>query len=418
MGEVEPDVVVVGAGAAGILASLRAAELGAKVRLYEKNNRIGIKILVSGGGKCNITHDGEVEDVLRAFRPKEARFLRPSFYRYTNRDIVDLLVNAGLEVYTRPDGRIFPTKGDAKQVVRILGDRLVQAGVDVRLSAPVSEVLFDELGVQGLVAGGTHILCPRIVLSVGGSSYPASGTTGDGWPWAKAMGHTIEKIRPALAPIVTDPEPAFTQGLSLQEVCLKARQAGKVIEKWTGDMVFTRHGVSGPCVLGVSRVVAERMSEGKISLEVDLAQANSFEQLHAILDAFIAETPRKTLGEFVRRFAPEALSDSVLEKAGYVQGTVNANFSKKVRNKLIELIKAWPLGNVHHVPIEKGEVVAGGVSLDEVDPHTMRSLKMRGLYLCGEILDIAGPIGGYNLQAAWSSGYVAGETAANDALEG
>lgn len=413
----EPDVIVVGAGAAGILASLRAAELGAKVLLLEKNNRIGIKILVSGGGKCNITHDGEIEDVLRAFRPNEARFLRPSFYRYTNRDIVSLLEGSGMEVYTRPDGRIFPVNGDAKQVVRILGDCLIKAGVEVRLSTPVTDVLFDADRVQGVTVLGETIPCAQTVLSVGGSSYPASGTTGDGWPWAKAMGHTIERIRPALAPIVTDPEPDIAQGVSLQEIALKARQEGKVIEKWTGDLVFTRHGVSGPCVLGVSRKVAETMGQGKVALEADLAPVSSFEELHASLDSYLSKNPRKTLGEFVREFAPEAVADKLMSLAGYESGTVNANLPKKVRNRMIELVKAFPLGAVRHVPIEKGEVVAGGVSLEEVDPQTMRSLKMRGLYLCGEILDIAGPVGGYNLQAAWSSGYVAGESAAKDALD-
>ncbi len=431
MREGQPDVIVVGAGAAGILASLSATWLGAKVRLYEKTPRIGTKILVSGGGKCNITHDGEIESVLKAFRPDEARFLRPSFYRYPNREIVGLLERAGLEVYTRPDGRIFPVKGDAKEVVRILGDELLSAGVEVCLNAQVQRVAFGNTGVTGVVlgknvasrnnldSGETEVVasCNNIVLCVGGSSFPGAGTTGDGWPWAKEMGHTVQKIKPALAPIVTEPEPPFNQGLSLQKVTLRARLNGKAIERWTGDMVFTRHGVSGPAVLGVSRVVAENLGQGKITLEADLAPDDSFEELGQKLDRYVSGNPRKLLNDFLKEFAPEALAEAVLSDAGYAAGTVNANLPKKVRNRLIELIKAWPLGVARHVPLEKGEVVAGGVSLDEVDPKTMSSLKMPGLYLCGEILDIAGPVGGYNLQAAWSTGFVAGETAAKAALE-
>lgn len=430
MGEQQPDVIVIGAGAAGILAALRASELGAKVRLYEKNNRIGIKILVSGGGKCNITHDGPVDDVLKAFRSHEARFLRPSFYKFTNRNIVELITSSGMEVYTRPDGRIFPVNSDAKEVVRILGEHLIQAGVDVRLSTPVKRILFENGRVSGVslaenVARRNNLddsvedivaKCNNIVLCVGGSSYPASGTTGDGWPWAQEMGHSIEKIRPALAPIITDPDPDVKQGVSLQDVTLKARLGGKVIEKWAGDLVFTRHGVSGPAVLGVSRVVAEHLGQGKITLEVDLAPNYSYEQLSERLDRYAAQNPRKLLNDFPKEFAPEGLSDKIIEASGYVPGTVNANLPKKVRNRLIELLKAWPLGVARHVPIEKGEVVAGGVSLDEVDPQSMRSLKIQGLYLCGEVLDIAGPVGGYNLQAAWSTGYVAGDSAAKDAL--
>lgn len=404
-----PDIVVVGAGAAGIIASWRAAQLGAKVLLVEKNSRIGTKILVSGGGKCNITHDGDLEDVLRAFRPAEARFIRPSCYRFTNREIVRMLTSRGLEVYTRPDGRIFPVHQTAKDVVAILGSYLRDVGVELRLSTPVKRITHEGNRVTGVETEQGPIACDRVILSVGGSSYPGTGTTGDGYPWVKELGHTLVKVRAALAPIylqIDEKWPEERAGIALRDILLKARQ-GKEIARWRGDLLFTHHGVSGPAALGVSRIVAERFGAQPIFLEVDLAPDSQHEEVLENLNAWIKDNPRKGLAAYADQYVPERLSRLVFES---VKEPVS-QISQKAKNRAVETIKAWPLGKVRAIPLEKGEVVAGGVSLDEVDPHTMRSLKCEGLYLCGEILDIAGPVGGYNLQAAFATGFVAGESA-------
>jgi predicted Rossmann fold flavoprotein len=406
-------VVVVGAGAAGIIAAWRAASLGASVVLLEKNSRIGIKILISGGGKCNITHDGPIEDLLRAFRPNEARFIRPACYRFTNQQILEMLTSRGLEVYTRPDGRVFPTHGNAKDVVAILKSYLDEVGVEVLLNTPASGLIASDGTVTGVVASGRQFEANEVVLSVGGSSYPGSGTTGDGWPWVEALGHSIVPVKAALAPIVTEPQPlADRAGVALRDCVLKARQAGKEIVRWRGDLLFTHHGVSGPTVLGISRVVAESKSLGKITLEADLCPDKGFEVLGAELSAFCAETPKRPLTAFVEQFVARSLTPEILQDAGIEPLKPSGQVDKKSRNRLIEALKACPLGEARHVPLEKGEVVAGGVSLDEVDPQTMASRTVPGLYLCGEILDIAGPVGGYNLQAAFATGYLAGEHAA------
>lgn len=411
------DVVVVGAGAAGIIAAWRAASLGASVTLLEKNDRIGIKILISGGGKCNITHDGPIEELLRAFRPNEARFLRPACYRFNNRDIVELLTRRGLEVCTRPDGRVFPTNGTAKDVVAILGDVLAEAGVRVKLNAAVEGIAAEDGQVTGVRLGGSVIPSRHVVLAVGGSSYPGTGTTGDGWPWARELGHTIVKVRAALAPIIVEPRvPAEWAGVALRDCLLRARQDGKEFARWRGDLLFTHKGISGPAVLGISRDVAERREHGPVMLEVDLCPDRTFEQLSAQISLFQKEHPRMRISAFVDQLIADRLTETLLQSAGVDPGTAASYFPAKSRNRLIETLKRWPLGSVQQVPIDKGEVVAGGVSLDEVDPQTMRSQVMNGLYLCGEVLDIAGPVGGYNLQAAFSTGFVAGETAAHDAV--
>ena len=415
-----PDVIVVGGGAAGIIAAWRAATCGAKVVLLEKTVRVGTKILISGGGKCNITHAGTVNDVLKGFRPNEARFIRPACYRFRNEQVVEMLTDRGLEVYTRPDGRIFPVDQTAKDVVRILQGYLEEASVDVRL----------EHAVKGIEATGNNVLTVRyatpdgteaslsansVIVCVGGSSYPNSGTTGDGWQWARALGHTIVKVRAALAPIYLQLEPEVATdraGVALRDCVLKARFGGKELMRWQGDLLFTHHGVSGPTVLGISREVAEKTPEGPVTLEVDLLPTKSFEEVSSDILAVTTQHPKRMIASYVDGITPSRLVDAVLDAAQIARDVTGYKLDKKSRNRLVSVLKGWQLGVVRTVPLEKGEVVAGGISLDEVDPQTLASKKVPGLFFCGEVLDIAGAVGGYNLQAAFATGYVAGETAA------
>lgn len=441
-----------GGGAAGILAAWRAASLGARVTILEKTNRLGTKILVSGGGKCNVAHAGPLEQVLKAFRPEEARFIRPACYRLTNEDIVDLMTARGLRVYTREDGRVFPIDQTAKDVVGILVSYLKDAGVEIQLESPVTGLIVEDGRVRGVryrkVAekvrraetrespGGYRaataknllrelgavatevaeeefeIRAKRVIVCAGGSSYPNSGTTGDGFGWARTIGHSIDRVHAALAPIYLDAADQARSGIALRDVVLKARQ-GKEFARWRGDLLFTHQGISGPCALGVSRAVEERMPEGPVTLEVDLRPDTAFEALqNEVLGAGAASAHRRVLS-FVEQVLPERLAPDLLTAVGIPVETTFGRLDKKARNRLVELFKAWPIGRVRYVPLEKGEVVAGGIRLSEVDPHTMASHCVEGLYFCGEVLAVAGPVGGYNLQAAFATGYVAGESAAN-----
>ena len=402
---------MVGAGAAGIIAAWRAASLGARTLLLEKTNRLGTKILISGGGKCNITHDGELEDVLRAFRPNEARFIRPACYRFTNRQIVKLLTDRGLRVYTREDGRIFPVDQTAKDVVNILRRYLTDVGVEVRFNVAVTALESDENGISGVRAGALAIAAKSVIVATGGSSYPNSGTTGDAWPWARELGHTIVKVRAALAPIYLDVDPERA-GVALRDVILKARVGSKEVTRWRGDLLFTHRGISGPTALGISRIVTEQLEQAPVHLEVDLTPDWSFEQASRELQAWRQLNSRKQITQFLETIVPKSLCATILEAANIDKSTAAAALSQKSHNRLVETIKGWSLGQVRTVPLEKGECVAGGVSLEEVDPKSMESKLVPGLFLCGEALDIAGPVGGYNLQAAFATGYVAGESAA------
>ena len=414
MAETSPQIIVIGAGAAGIIAAWRSASLGARVTLLEKNDRIGMKILISGGGKCNITHDGTVEEVLAGFRANEARFLRPSMYQFTNRDVLDLITGRGLEVYTRPDGRVFPVHGNAKDVVTILGDVLQDAGVRVKTNAPVTGIEGSGGQMQVVRLGEGRLACSRVVLSVGGSSYPGAGTTGDGYVWARELGHTIVKVRAALAPIFTHPvPPPDWPGVALRDCLLKARQNEKEIARWRGDLLFTHRGVSGPTVLGISREVAEARERGPVSLTADMVPDLAYEQLGSEVLKSAMENPRRHISVHLDSIVPHKLVGPLMDAAHVERATIGAQLTQKARNRMVDTLKGWRFGDVVNVPLEKGEVVAGGIALDEVDPRTMESRRVQGLYLCGEILDVAGPVGGYNLQAAFSTGFAAGESAAN-----
>ena len=407
------NVIVIGGGAAGMLAARRAAECGAKVTLLEKNDRLGMKILISGGGKCNLTHDGPMEDVRAKFRAGEARFLKPSFYRFTNRDFLAILHDRGMQTYVRPDGRVFPVEpANAKDVAALLTGYVEEAGVTIRYGASVTGLVAEEGRMRAVQVGAETLPASRVVVSTGGSSYPATGTTGDGWPWLCALGHSVVPLRAALAPLYLAEAAPQWSGVALRDTVLRARPGGggKEFMRWQGDLLFTHKGLSGPTALGVSREVAER--ESASAVEADLAPSLTWEELQADLRKQAKDNPRKTVGALAAPFVPARLLEPLLAAADVSAETRGAYLTAKALNKLVSTLKAWPLGTVRHVPLERGEVVAGGIALDEVDSSTMRSKRIGGLFLCGEVLDIAGPVGGYNLQAAWSTGWVAGEAAA------
>jgi predicted Rossmann fold flavoprotein len=389
------------------MAAWRAAMAGVEVVLLEKTPRIGTKILISGGGKCNITHDCSVQQLLQAFRRNEAAFLKSCCYRFTKDDILDMLCSRGLEVYTRPDGRVFPVDQTAKDVVRILAGYLSEAGVDIRLSSPVLGLTRTEKGFKVRLRDD-ELDAARVIVAVGGSSYPNSGTTGDGWAWCRNFGHRIAPVRAALAPIYLESVCETLAGVALRDCVLKARQGGKEIVRWRGDLLFTHRGISGPATLGISRSVCEHLDGTPIQLEADLTPEISHEELKAELVDYAAAHPKRRIGLLLASWMPSSFVSNLYESVGVPEDTTGVAMTREVRSRLIQAIKAAEVGIVNAVPLEKGEVVAGGVVLVEVDPSTMESRLVPGLFLCGEVLDIAGPVGGYNLQAAFSMGVCAG----------
>lgn len=411
-------VIVVGGGAAGIIASTTASINGARTVLVEKKDRLGMKILISGGGKCNLTHDGDMQSLAAQFRRNESLFLKPAFYSFTNKDFLKLLHDRGMHTYVRPDGRVFPVDpSDAKDVVSLLSDYVNECRVSVTTDNAVTRLLVQDGRAVGVETQTGSIFADCVIVSVGGSSYPATGTTGDGWRWLDHIGHTIVPIRAALAPIYLDEGRPEWSGIAIRDaiMCVRMGDAGKEIVKWRGDVLFTHKGLSGPSALAVSRNAAELLSlnsSNRPIVELDLSPDEPFEQLHARLSNEVRANPRKLVSALASPFVPARLVMPLVKSANIEPDTLCAYITSKGLKSLVSQIKRWNLGPVRAVPLERGEVVAGGVSLEEVDSQTMQSKLYPNLYLCGEVLDIAGPVGGYNLQAAWSTGYVAGLSAA------
>ncbi len=409
-------LVVIGGGAAGMIAAWRAGSLGAKVVLLEKNPKLGIKLLISGGGKCNITHGGDVEDLCKQFRTNESKFLKHSLYHFTNRDVLQLLNRFGVETYERKNGRVFPTSGKAGDVVHALRRMMEKEGVEIRLSTPVAEILKDDKGVCGVRVPGEIIKTRHVILATGGASYPRTGTSGDAFPWLKELGHTIVLLRPALAPILLHPTPSSEwQGVSIRDCILKANSAGKAAAESRGDILLTHQGISGPATLELSRDAAIAMEKNpRVDIFVDTVPDEPEPKLQEHLLAQISANGGRKAETLVEFFVPQRLAIFIMNSAGVDASQKCHQLKKEERTAIVRTLKNWNIGRVKEIPLDRGEVTAGGVDLHEVDPKSMRSSILNGLYICGEALDVAGPIGGYNLQAAFSTGYVAGETGAED----
>lgn len=418
----EQSIAVVGGGAAGIFASLAAAEAGARVVLYERNDAVGIKIRISGGGKCNITHDADPAEMEEGFIRREARFLRYAFNELTSADVLAKLHDQGVETYTRPNGRVFPVSGKSKDVLAAFERMLRASGVEVRTRSLVERVETANGRAAAVVVNGRRYEHAAIIVTTGGESYRKVGTTGDGIRWAEQLGHRIVPVRPALAPMhFSVPPPAGWQGVALRDVILRAEfDAGNVYPsregyptEWRDDLLLTHNGVSGPTVLEVSRSAAIARELGAtVHLVVDILPDMKEEELLHLWQKRVGSIPKSEVQSFVAGYLPSRLVPYFLKSAGVDAGMKVSNVSREQRNTLLRTFKAWELGRLGHVPIDRGEVTAGGVALDQVSSTTMESKVVPGLYFAGEALDVSGRVGGYNLQAAFSTGYVAGRAAA------
>jgi hypothetical protein len=406
-------LIVIGAGGAGIIAAWRAASLGARVLLLERNRRIGIKILISGGGRCNITHDGPMEEIRCAFTEREARFLKPCFYRFTNRDIIRLIEQGGVKTIVRPNGRVFPETGTAGDVVRVLERLIATPQLHLSMNSPTTAIDHEAGRIIGVRVGDEVLPANVVILATGGASYPRTGTTGDGFRWARGLGHTVIPLRPALAPILlTPPLPREWQGVALRGGRLTARVGGNPIVSRDGDILITHDGISGPAVLEIARPAAVALEEGPVSLAYDFFPSIDMAGLDQELIGKIEQHRGMRIASLIEQWLPNRMIDRFLRSAAIDPATRGYALTREARRTIVALFKSWEIGAVREIPLERGEVTAGGISLDEVDPRTMGSRLVRGFFPCGEVLDIAGPVGGYNLQAAFSTGFVAGESAA------
>ena len=403
-------VVVIGGGAAGLMAAVIAGREGAKVTLLEKMNYVGKKMGITGKGRCNITNACDMSDFIKN-TPGNGKFLYGAYERFTNEDLLQLLHDAGLETKVERGGRVFPASDSALDVRNTFMKLMKHYGVDVHLEEPVKKLLVDDGVVTGVVTDKETYHADAVVIATGGKSYPATGSTGDGYILAAQVGHKITDIRPSLVPIVTEePWVKDLMGLSLRNVELSVVAKNKVQAKMFGEMMFTHFGITGPIVLSLSHTVGKLMRKkniGTIGLDINLKPALSPEILDKRLQKDFDLYSKKQLINGMKDLLPSRLIPLIIELAGIDPQKPINQISKEERQQIGYMLQHMPLTVKGLRPVEEAIVTAGGISLKEFNPKTMESKLVKGLYGAGEVLDIDAFTGGYNLQAAFSTGYVA-----------
>ena len=403
-------VVVIGGGAAGLMAAVIAGREGAKVTLLEKMNYVGKKMGITGKGRCNITNACDMSDFIKN-TPGNGKFLYGAYERFTNEDLLQLLHDAGLETKEERGGRVFPASDSALDVRNTFMKLMKHYGVDVHLEEPVKKLLVDDGVVTGVVTDKETYHADAVVIATGGKSYPATGSTGDGYILAAQVGHTITDIRPSLVPIVTEESwVKDLMGLSLRNVELSVVAKNKVQAKMFGEMMFTHFGITGPIVLSLSHTVGKLMRKkniGTIGLDINLKPTLSPETLDKRLQKDFDLYSKKQLINGMKDLLPSRLIPLIIELAGIDPQKPINQISKEERQQIGYMLQHMPLTVKGLRPVEEAIVTAGGISLKEFNPKTMESKLVKGLYGVGEVLDIDAFTGGYNLQAAFSTGYVA-----------
>jgi predicted Rossmann fold flavoprotein len=411
MSEVVWDVVVAGAGAAGLLAGIRAAECGRRVLVLEKNRRAGVKILMSGGTRCNLTHATDNRGIVAAYG-SPGRFLHSSLAALSVQDTVALFEAEGVATKIEETEKIFPVSNRAADVLDALLRRLERSGAVLALGEPLRGLQPREGGFA-VTTPGRLLQARRVILTTGGQSYPGSGTTGDGYGLTAGLGHSIVPPRPALVPItVAASWVAGLRGVTLPDVAVSVREEMETLASRRGSLLFAHFGLSGPVVLDVSRVVSGHPRPQTLRLEIDLVPGVKEPQLDEWLRVETAAAGKKQLAVVLSAHVPRRLGDVLLPLAGLPAERRAAALSRPERACLVQVLKRLTLAVTGTLGFGRAEVTAGGVALDEVDSRTLQSKLVPGLFVAGELLDLDGPIGGYNFQAAWSTGWLAGQCAA------
>jgi predicted Rossmann fold flavoprotein len=407
------DIVVVGAGAAGLMAAIAAAERGQRVLLVEKNRKAGVKILMSGGTRCNITHATDNRGIVEAFGPP-GRFLHSALAALSVQDTVEFFETEGVATKVEETGKIFPVSNKALDILSALLGRLRRSGSTLALEEPLRDLQLDAAGIR-LTTPHRILRADRVILTIGGRSYPGCGTTGDGYDIAARLGHTIVPPRPALVPVtVSVPWVAELRGVTLPDVAVRILEESKALASRRGSLLFAHFGLSGPVILDVSRIVSGHARPESLILEMDLLPGWAEPAFDEHLRVETAASGKKHLAAVLALHLPRRLCDTLLAVAGLPADRRAAALSRMDRMRLVGCVKRLSLPVTGTLGFAKAEVTAGGVALEEVDSRTMRSKRVPGLFLAGELLDLDGPIGGYNFQAAWSTGWLAGQSAAGD----
>lgn len=400
-------VIVIGGGAAGLMAAVTAAKLGRKVLILEKMPRPARKIMITGKGRCNLTNNTDQKGLI-ANVCRNGNFLYSAFFGFGAEDTMDFFEKAGVPLKTERGNRVFPVSDKAVDIVDALVNSAKKAGVKI-LNKEVSEIHTENGKISGVkCTDGQEFSCESLLIATGGKSYKTTGSTGDGYNFAKSLGHTVTELRPSLVPMETyEGFPGELSGLSLKNVSLSLENNGKVIYKEQGEMLFTHFGISGPLVLSASAVLDEPINNCKAY--IDLKPALSLEQLDKRILRDFEEVKNKELANSLDKLLPKKLILPVISSAGINPSTRVNSLLKNQRQALVETIKSLPLTITSLRSFDEAVVTRGGVSTKEINPKTMESKLVKGLFFAGEVIDVDAFTGGYNLQIAFSTGHLAGE---------
>lgn len=407
------DIAVIGGGAAGSMAAIRAASVGKKVALLERNDTIGKKIFMTGKGRCNVTNIAPIEAFIEKFG-KKGEFFRTALFEFSNEDLIDFLRSTGLETKTERQGRVFPVTDNAKSVVDTLKRCLAQNKAEIFYGVRVNSITKKEGNFFIESEPGGTFKARKVILAFGGASYKATGSSGDGFRIARELGHAVTALKGALVPLKTKESwVKDLQGLGLENIRLAIECGKKRITSDIGELMFTHFGVSGPLVLDLSGKIIELLeSHEEISLYIDLKPALSPAQIEGRLLSEFRAKGKTSLNNMMKSLLPHRMILKFLELAGIDAGKTASQITQAERRAIAELLKKFPLTVTGSLALEEAMVTAGGVSQKDINPRTMESKIVPGVYFAGEIIDGAASSGGYNLQAAFSTGYLAGERAA------
>ncbi|MCL2858139.1 MAG: NAD(P)/FAD-dependent oxidoreductase [Streptococcaceae bacterium] len=406
------DIIVVGAGPSGMMAAITAAEHGTKVALIDKNKKVGKKLLLTGGGRCNVTNNKSIDDLIENI-PGNGRFLYSSFSQFDNQDIIAFFAKSGIKLKEEDHGRMFPTTNKSTTIVNTLFERLLSLGVTYIPQTKVIGLTLENGQITGLKTESESYHSKAVILATGGRTYPSTGSTGDGYKMAKSAGHTLTKLYPTESPLISS-EPfikdKILQGISLQNIKLSVLNTkGKTIVSHELDLLFTHFGLSGPAALRCSSFVNQELDKGanQVKVQLDLFPNQSTGALKNQLIE-IVKTSHQSVKNAFTGLTQERLLLFFLEQAGLDKDTPVKSLTDKEIYQLIDKLKGFTIHIDKTFPLEKSFVTGGGVNLKEINPKTMESKLTQGLYMTGELLDINGYTGGYNITAAFSTGYVAG----------
>lgn len=403
------DAIVIGGGAAGLMAAITAAQMGRKVLLLERNDRLGRKLLITGKGRCNLTNNCSNDELMKNI-PSNARFLYSAFSQFSSQDTMNFFENLGVPLKTERGNRVFPVSDKAGDVVSALERTAKDYGVVIKKLQVTSLIINPDNTIGGVNCENAQFFAESVLVATGGKSYPLTGSTGDGYTFAKQAGHTVTPLVPSLVPIVTKEKYcADMMGLSLKNVTLSLidSENGKTMFSELGEMLFTHFGVSGPLVLSASSHI-RKMQENRYIIKIDLKPGLDEEKLDLRIQRDFSENLNKDFLNSLRKLLPAKMIPVIVSLSGIAPDTKVNQITRQQRREFVQLVKAFPLTVKCFRPIEEAIVTSGGVSIKEISPKTMESKLVKGLFFAGEVLDVDAYTGGFNLQIAFATGYAAG----------